>query len=135
METLELLTQRQKKENKRLKVNSKIIKTIISAIQEKKGQRIVSLDLRKIKEAVADFFILCEADNQPQIKAIAENVERKVNEICGELPYRNEGYQNLKWVLIDYINVVVHIMLPETRRFYQLEELWHDAAQKEYKDS
>lgn len=123
-----VLTNRKKKSAVRLTRSSKIIKTILAAIQEKKGQHIVSLDLRKINEAVADFFIVCEAGSQPQIRAIAENVETKVKEKCGECPYHHEGYQNLQWVLIDYVNVVVHVMLPETRKFYRLEEMWSDAA-------
>lgn len=134
MEPLAVLTNRKKKSAVRLTRSSKIIKTIITAIQEKKGQHIVSLDLRKINEAVADFFIVCEAGSQPQIRAIAENVETKVKEKCGENPYHHEGYQNLQWVLIDYVNVVVHIMLPETRKFYRLEEMWSDAAAEEHID-
>lgn len=142
MEQLALLTNRQKKDGpavkragaKRLTRNSKIIKTIIAAIQEKKGQHIVSLDLRKIHEAVADFFIVCEADNQPQVRAIAEQVEHKLREICGEKPYHHEGYQNLQWVLIDYVNVVVHVMLPEVRKFYRLEDMWSDASALEYEE-
>lgn len=131
MEQLAALTNRKKKSAARLTKNSKIIKTIIAAIQEKKGEHIVSLDLRKINEAVSDFFIVCEATNQPQIRAIAENVETKVKEICGEDPYHHEGLQKLQWVLIDYVNVVVHIMQPETRKFYRLEEMWSDATSVE----
>ena len=128
MEQLALLTNRKKNSATRLTKNSKIIKTIIAAIQEKKGEHIISLDLRKINEAVTDFFIICEASNQPQVKAIADNIEYKVNENCDEDPYRHEGLQTLQWVLIDYVNVVVHVMLTETRKFYKLEEMWSDAA-------
>ncbi|MBL7720493.1 MAG: ribosome silencing factor [Chitinophagaceae bacterium] len=128
MEQLSLLTNRKKKSAARLTKNSKIIKTIIAAIMEKKGENIISLDLRKINEAVADFFIICEAGNQPQIRAISDNVEDKVKELCSENPYHHEGYNNLQWVLIDYVNVVVHVMLPESRKFYRLEEMWSDAA-------
>ena len=128
------MTNRKKKSAARLTKNSKIIKTIIAAIQEKKGEHIVSLDLRKINEAVSDFFIVCEANNQPQIRAIAENVESRVKEKCGEDPYHHEGLQKLHWVLIDYVNVVVHIMQPETRKFYRLEEMWSDATSVEEKD-
>lgn len=112
----------------RLTRNSKLVKTILAAIRDKKGRHIVLLDLRKIHEAVADFFIICEAGSTPQIRAIAEQVEVKVKELCTEGPYRHEGYHNLQWVLIDYVNVVVHVMLPETRRFYRLEEMWSDAV-------
>lgn len=134
MEQLALLTNRKRKSAARLTRSSKIIKTIIAAIKEKKGENIISLDLRKIHEAVADFFIICEASSQPQIRAIAENVEVQVKEKCGEDPYHHEGYNNLQWVLIDYVNVVVHIMLPENRKFYKLEEMWSDAAGEEHND-
>jgi ribosome-associated protein len=123
-----------KKSAARLTRNSKIIKTIINAIQQKKGENIVSLDLRKIPEAVADFFIICEAGNQPQIRAISDNVEDLVKRQTGENPYRHEGYQVLQWVLIDYINVVVHVMLTENRKFYKLEEMWSDGDVKEHND-
>ena len=132
MEQLASLTNRKKKSAVRLTRNSKIIKTIISAIQEKKGQNIISLDLRKINEAVADFFIICEANSQTQVRAVAENIELQVKINCDENPYHHEGYNNLQWVLIDYVNVVVHIMLPENRKFYKLEEMWSDAAGEEH---
>jgi ribosome-associated protein len=134
LEQLEVLTHRKKKSTTRLTRNSKIIKTIIAAIQDKKGEDIVSLDLRKINEAVADFFIICEASNQPQVRAIADNVSDKVLEICGEKPYHHEGYNNLHWVLIDYVNVVVHVMLTENREFYKLEEMWSDASSLNHND-
>ena len=132
MEQLALLATRKKKSATRLTKSSKIIKTIILAIQQKKGENIISLDLRKIPEAVADFFIICEANNQPQIRAISDFVEEEVKKKCGELPYRHEGKQNLQWVLIDYVNVVVHIMTGETRKFYKLEEMWSDAPLEEH---
>jgi len=134
LEQLAVLTNRKKKSAVRLTRNSKIIKTIIAAIQAKKGQHIVSLDLRKINEAVADFFIICEAGSQPQIRAIAEHVEDQVKTLCGEDPYHHEGFSNLQWVLIDYVNVVVHIMQPENRKFYRLEEMWSDASAEEHQD-
>ena len=134
MEQLALLTNRKKKSAVRLTRSSKIIKTIIAAIQEKKGENVISLDLRKINEAVADFFIVCEASNQPQIRAIADNVQNQVKDKCCEHPYHDEGYQKLQWVLLDYVNVVVHIMLPENRKFYKLEEMWSDAIKTEHNE-
>ena len=131
MEPLEVLATR-RKGTSRLNRNSKIFKTIIRAIQEKKGDHIVSLDLRKIPEAVADFFVICEANNQPQIRAISDFVEEQVKKNCKEKPYRHEGKQNLQWVLIDYVNIVVHIMMPEQRKFYKLEEMWSDAVMEEH---
>lgn len=128
MEPLESLTKRSNKGVAKLTKNSKIFKTIIAAIQEKKGENIVSLDLRKITEAVSDFFIICEAGSQPQVRAIADHVEDKVRELCGERVFHKEGMENLQWVLIDYVNVVVHVMLPENRKFYAIEEMWSDAV-------
>ncbi len=134
METLSLLTNRKKTGTTKLTKNSKIFKSIIKAIQEKKGENILSLDLRQIPEAVADFFVICQATSATQIKAIADFVEEKVKKDCGELPYRDEGRHALHWVLIDYINIVIHIMLPETRKFYKLEEMWSDGALTEHND-
>ncbi len=132
MEQLSVLSTRKRSSVARLTKSSKILKVIIKAIQEKKGENIVSLDLRKIPEAVADFFIICQGTSTPQIKAIADSVEMEVKKQCGESPYRHEGYQALQWVLIDYINVVVHIMQPEPRKFYKLEEMWSDAEITEF---
>ncbi|HYE53987.1 MAG TPA: ribosome silencing factor, partial [Chitinophagaceae bacterium] len=112
--------------------NSKIFKAIIHAIQEKKGTDIVSIDLRKIPEAVADFFIICGAGSNTQVKAIADFVQEHVKDACDERPYKHEGTQAMQWVLIDYVNIVVHIMLPEPRKFYKLEEMWSDAPHEEH---
>ena len=133
MNNLTVLESRKKKTNAGLNRNSKIFKTIISAIQQKKGENIISLDLRKIPEAVSDFFIICEATNNTQLKAIADFVEDEVKIKCGEAPYKHEGRQGQQWILIDYVNVVVHIMLPEPRKFYQLEEMWSDGPLMEHK--
>ena len=127
-----LATRRKRKSVARLTKNSKIIKAIVHAIQEKKGENIISLDLRKIPEAVADFFIICEASSTTQVKAIADFVMAHVEKTVEETPYHSEGQQAAHWVLVDYVNVVVHVMLPETRKFYKLEEMWSDGASEEY---
>ena len=134
MNNLNVLDTRKKSSVVRLTRNSKIFKSIIHAIQEKKGENILSLDLRKIPEAVADFFIVCQANSNTQLKAIADFVEEDVKNKCAEIAYKHEGRKAQQWILIDYINIVVHIMLPETRKFYQLEEMWSDAAVMEYND-
>jgi ribosome-associated protein len=133
LEQLSILATRKRSSVVRLTKNSKIFKSIIKAIQDKKGENIISIDLRKIPEAVADFFVVCEASSTTQVKAIADSVEEEVRKNCDELPYKHEGRQSYQWVLIDYVNVVVHVMLPENRRFYKLEEMWSDAPQEEYK--
>lgn len=132
MEPLDVLTNRKRSSVTRLTRNSKILKTILKAIQDKKGEHVVSLDLRKIHEAVADFFIICEASSAPQVRAIADHVEDQVKTKCGDSPYHQEGRQNMQWVLLDYVDVVVHVMQPETRKFYKLEEMWSDAAAQEH---
>lgn len=132
MNNLTESTTTKRKSYTRLTRNSKIFKTIIHAIQDKKGEKIVSLDLRKIPEAVADFFVICEASNNTQLRAIADNIEYEVKQKCGELPYKHEGHQAQQWILIDYVNIVVHVMLPEPRKFYQIEEMWSDAPQMEH---
>ena len=126
------MTKRKKNSVVRLTRNSKIFKSIIHAIGEKKGEHIVSLDLRKIPEAVADFFIICQASNPTQLRAIADFIEEDVRKKCLELPYKHEGRQAQQWILIDYVNVVVHVMLPEPRKFYRLEEMWSDAPAMEH---
>ncbi|NCI47812.1 ribosome silencing factor [Sediminibacterium soli] len=130
MEPLSVLKSRGKNTISRLTRNSKIFKTIIRAIQDKKGEHIISLDLRKIPEASADFFIVCEASSTTQVKAICDFVEHEVKKECGETPYRHEGRQASQWILIDYVNIVVHVMHPESRKFYKLEEMWSDAESR-----
>lgn len=132
LNNLTLLEKRKKSTIVRITRNSKLFKTIIHAMQEKKAERIVSLDLKKIPEAVTDFFIICEANNPIQLKAIADFVEEEVKKKCDEKPYKHEGKQGEQWILIDYVNVVVHIMLPEPRKFYKLEEMWSDATTAEH---
>jgi ribosome-associated protein len=135
LEPLDVLANRKRSGVTRLNRNSKIIKTILKAISDKKGEHIVSLDLRKINEAVADYFIICEAGSQPQVRAIADHIEQEVKARCNDNPFHQEGRQGMQWVLIDYVDVVVHIMLPETRKFYKLEEMWSDAVVEAYNES
>jgi ribosome-associated protein len=131
---LSVLDARPKRKAVKLTTNSRLYKTVIKAIQDKKGENIISLDLRKIPEAVADFFVICEATSGIQVKAISDYVEDQVKKECGENPYKQEGYQGLHWVLIDYVNIVVHVMQPDTRKFYKLEEMWSDAVVKMHED-
>jgi ribosome-associated protein len=126
LEQINLLNNRKKTPTKLAK-NSKIFKAIIKAIEDKKGEDIVCLDLRKIHEAVADFFIVCTATSSPQCKAIADNIDDEVLQTCGERPYKQEGYQSQQWILIDYVDVVVHVFKKDRREYYGLEQLWGDA--------
>ena len=130
MEKILSTLQERKKAPTRLTKNSKLFKHIIAGIQDKKGDNIVALDLKKIDEAVADFFILCDARSNIQIKAIAQSIEKMVEEECGERPYHIEHGDT--WTLVDYVNIVVHIFQHEQRMFYSLESLWEDAPRTEY---
>lgn len=105
---------------------------VVDAMLDKKAENVISLNLQPINDAVADYFIICDATTTTQVKAIADSVLDKVKKVHGELPYSKEGFENLDWVLIDYVDVVVHVFRTEVREFYQLEELWADAERKEY---
>jgi len=105
---------------------------IVDSISDKKGLNIVSLDLRKIEEAATDFFIICTAESTTQVKAIADHISKKVKDISGDHPWHTEGMQNLEWVLIDYVDTVVHVFLRDKRQLYNLEDLWSDARLMTY---
>ena len=104
-----------------------ISKYIVKGIQEKKGTNIVILNLKDIGNAIADYFIICTGNSDTQIDAISNSIEKEVHEATQENPWHREGIQNKEWILLDYVNVVVHIFKHEVRSFYGLEELWGDA--------
>lgn len=101
-------------------------------ILQKKGLNILVMDLRELT-TVTDFFVIASASSDTQVKAIADFVKEETKKI-DERPWHNEGYSNLSWVLLDFVNVVVHIFLDDTRKFYNLEGLWADAKVTEIKD-
>lgn len=104
---------------------------IVNGIQEKKGENIVTLDLRGLDGAVTDYYVVCEATSTTQVGAIADSIENEVRKACGEKPWHVEGTENLEWVLLDYVNVVAHVFQPDKREFFNIEELWADAKIKE----
>lgn len=103
-----------------------LVAVMVHGMQEKKAFNIVSLDLRKTSSAFADFFVICHGGSARQVDAIADSVEDEVRKALREKPAHREGNDESEWVLLDYINVVVHIFSEEKRNFYQLEELWGD---------
>lgn len=107
---------------------------IIDSIQDIKGKNIIKLDLTELEEAPADYFIVCEGESTTQVKAIANNVVKRLREEGDTKPLHTEGKEFSKWVLVDYFNIVVHVFHPETRSFYELEELWSDAKITNYED-
>lgn len=110
----------------------KLIDTIVEAMDDKKAQGIVSLDLSGFDGAICSHFVVCNADSTTQVDAISQSIEEKVFEVMGEWPVRVEGRQNSFWVAMDYTDVIVHIFQSELRDFYRLEELWADAPMKRY---
>ena len=107
---------------------------VIESIQDIKGKNIVKLDLRHLDESPTDFFIVCEGESVTQVKSIADNVYRQLKDAHGILPEHFEGQRNATWILLDYFNIVVHVFHPESRAFYELEDLWSDAIFTEYQD-
>jgi len=100
---------------------------IVLGMLEKKAKEIVCIDLRNLKNAVADFFIVCHADSKTHIESIARSVEEFVSVKSKEDPIHKEGFTNAEWILLDYATVVAHIFLKEKRDFYGMERLWADA--------
>ena len=118
---------------KNSKTEAEILKDlIIESIEDKKGEGITLINLTEVTDAISDYFIICHADNTPQVRAIADNVSFNVKKEIRELPLHVEGMNNLEWVLIDYFNIVVHVFYKEKREFYNIEELWNDGKITEY---
>lgn len=109
------------------KKNDDTLQTIINAMQEVKGNDIISLDFKKIPTAVCDFFVICSASSYTQVDAIAKRVLENMQKNHSINPMHKEGFENSEWILIDYFDIVVHIFLESTRSFFKLEDLWADA--------
>jgi len=114
--------------------SEKLADIAIKGIQEKKGNEIVKLDLRKLDHAIADYFIVCHANSTTQVSSIADSVEDEIRKTTGEKPIAVEGKRNGEWVLIDFANVMVHDFQKEFREHYALEDLWADALVEQIND-
>ena len=121
--------------NKVLSESAYLSELAIYGIQEKKGNDIVRLDLRNIFSSVSDYFVICHADSSTQVKAIANSVEEEIFKATQQDPWRKEGLEYGEWILLDYIEVVVHIFRTDKREFYGVEDLWGDAEIKFYKSA
>jgi ribosome-associated protein len=110
----------------------KLADLIVEGLQEKKGLEITRLDLRGIPQAVCDYFVICTGTSSTHVNGLADSVDGLVKKKSGEDPWHVEGYKQGDWVLMDYINVVVHVFQPEARTFYALEKLWADAPVKHF---
>ncbi|MGA1976258.1 MAG: ribosome silencing factor [Bacteroidales bacterium] len=119
---------------KRSKEDGALLESIIKGIFEKKGIDVLKIDLRKLENRIADYFVICHGSSTTQVSSICDSVEDTVRKKTGEKPLHIEGLENCFWVLIDYGNVVVHIFLEEYRNFYSLESLWADAGIERVED-
>lgn len=112
-----------------------LIATIVEGIEDVKGQHINILDLREIENTVCDYFIICEGSSNTQVNAIVNSVQKKVSKILKDNPWHVEGSDNAEWVLMDYVNVVVHVFQKHIREYYDIESLWGDAKMTEIQTS
>lgn len=109
------------------KNNDILIAHIIKGIEEVKGENITILDLRKIENTVSDYFVLCNGSSNTQVNAIVGSVQKTVSKAIKDKPFSVEGTDNAEWILMDYVNVVVHVFQKHIREHYNIEELWGDA--------
>lgn len=108
--------------------SSELSLSVIEGMIEKKAGNVVLMDLRKVHNAIADYFVICSGNSDTQIDAIAKSVEETVYKKTGQDPWNREGRQNREWILLDYVDVVVHVFQKEKRSFYDIESLWGDGV-------
>ena len=114
--------------------SEKLSKAIVSGMQEVKASEVVVMDLRAVKNAIADFFVICSGGSDKQVDAIADSIDKEVFRKIKENPWHTEGKNNKEWMILDYISVVAHIFRKDKRQFYSLERLWGDAEITEIDD-
>jgi ribosome-associated protein len=105
----------------------RLTEAVVAGMKEKKGKDIVIMNLKDTGSNITDFFVICHGESRTQVDALADSVEEEVRKILGEKPVFSEGQGNSEWILLDYINVVVHIFLKDQRDFYGIERFWADA--------
>jgi ribosome-associated protein len=107
--------------------SEELAQLVVKGMQERKAQNIVLMDMRNVKNAFTDFFVVCSGTSETQIDAISESVDKEVWEASKQHPRSMEGKANREWILVDYYDVIVHVFKKDRREFYKLEELWGDA--------
>lgn len=121
------------KKKKELSESQILVDIIIKGLQEKKAENIVTIDLRSLENAVCDFFVICSGNSTTHVGALSKAAEEEVRKTLDEKPWHSEGFGNAEWILLDYVNTVVHIFQEEARNFYNIEGLWADAVVTEIK--
>ncbi len=112
----------------KVSIDSKQLSEVVAqGMLEKKGVDVIILDLRKVKSAVTDFFVICSGNSDTQVDAITDSVEEEVYKRLGQNPWHKEGKENREWILLDYVDVVAHVFKKDRRQFFALEDLWGDA--------
>lgn len=107
----------------------------VQGMQEKNGHDIVLMDLRELHHTVSDYFVVCHGNSTVQVAAIAQSVEEEVYKSLKQEAWRKEGTGNNEWILLDFVDVVVHIFHKDKRYFYGIEELWADAETKNFQSA
>ena len=111
-----------------------LVETVVEALQEKKGRRIITMDLSKLENSICQYFIICQGKTTTQVSALCDSVWDKVYELQNEKPMGAIGMRESQWIAMDYGTLMLHIFLPEVRDFYNLEQLWADAVFTEIPD-
>ncbi|MFC2128631.1 ribosome silencing factor [Bacteroidota bacterium] len=111
---------------------TRLVETIVDGAKKKKGEEIISLNFNNIENSICKYFIICHADSNIQVNAIADSIEKKVKEDLNERVWQKGGYENSFWIILDFVDVVVHIFQKEYRDFYKLEDLWADTIKIKY---
>lgn len=106
----------------------RLVDNIIKGIQEKKGYGITVVDLRNINETICNFFIICKGNSPSHLEAIVESIAEFTRKQANKKPTAVDGFRNAQWIAMDYTDVIVHVFLPETHDFYDIENLWTDAV-------
>ena len=104
-----------------------LVNAIVAGLQEKKGKKIVTVDLTQLSSAICQYMVICEGNSNTHVNYISTNLKEYVRKNYGEKPIAMEGFENSEWIVADYSDIMVHIMQREPRAFYDLEHLWEDA--------
>lgn len=121
--------------NTKNQLSGKLAEIVVVGMQEKKGNNIVRMDMRGVNATLSDYFVICHADSTIQVNAIAKSVEEEVYKAFGQEPWHKEGHGNGEWILLDFVDVVVHIFKTEKRSHYGIEDLWGDAQVQTYQSA